>query len=151
MIPRLLVLLVSAFTISSCHDFGSEPPLSFYQGEIRDALFRYQFLHNYSGHPYQDPQDRDQAEDFIHNFQAHLPPVKEFSSATLSGQGVFDSQTGDRGLLFRAGEIEPASEGVVKVYGGYFENGGSFSLDLYLLRKLGGQWVVEKDSLLGIG
>jgi hypothetical protein len=149
--------------LHGCKDLGTDPPFEFYLDDIREAIFRYQFSNNYSGQQqsarvyfigiyipgdstrqgyYADPSD-----ELMARFRGNTPSVKKASQCTQSIYGVFDKETGERGLLFRVESIRQLSGDEVEVEGGYFEAGLSASGNIYTVRRIGGRWVVVKDEL----
>ncbi len=161
-ISRVLVAL-SLFVLSSCDDLGTTPPVERSLDDIREAVFRYQFLHNASGQQqnagayfiglyvtgeptlpvhYVDPSDN-----LLARFAGNTPPVKKASESTYSVQGVFDIHTGARGLLFRIESVTEIDPDQVEVTGGYFEAGLSASGNVYTVTRTNGRWTVVKDRL----
>jgi hypothetical protein len=164
-ISRLLIALL-LFALSSCGDMGTPPSVERSLDDIREAVFRYQFLHNVSGLQqragayfiglyvtgdlnlpvhYVDPSDN-----LLARFAGNTPPVKKASESTYSVQGVFDLRTGARGLLFRIESIKEIDPDQVEVTGGYFEAGLSASGNVYTVTRTNDRWTVVKDSLIWI-
>lgn len=131
---------------------------------IREAVYRYQFVHNYSGQQQQaqvyflsaripsPPEastiwsETDPSSDLLARFEGHQPPVRPWSQSTTSVYGVFDRTTGERGLLFNVSSIIAGGD-TAQVEGGYFEGGLSASGNTYYLRRVNSSWSVEYDIL----
>ncbi|MFH0991247.1 MAG: hypothetical protein V1799_14665 [bacterium] len=161
-----IILISIALTVPGCKDSGSEPPLSLLEEDIQEAVFQYQFLHNYSGLQQQasayfigiyrrgdsvrQGSYLDIAETLLARFHGSKPPVKKVSQCIQSINGVFDKETGERGLLFRIESIKQVSNDVVEVEGGYFEGGLSASGNIYTVQRNDHRWVVVKDRMLWI-
>lgn len=160
------LIALALFTLSSCDDSGTDPPVERSLDEIREAVFRYQFLHNASGQQqnagayfiglyvpddylhgthYVDPTDN-----LLARFAGNVPPVKKSSECTYSVQGVFDIRTGARGLLFRIESIREIDPNQVEATGGYFEAGLSASGNVYTVTRTNDRWTVVKDRLIWI-
>lgn len=170
-ISRVLIAL-SLFTLSSCGDLGTAPPVERSLDDIREAVFRYQFLHNASGQQQSagvyfiglyvmdavyptgaaSPQSYyvDPSINLLAKFAGNVPPVKKSSDCTYSVQGVFDISTGVRGLLFRIESIREIDANKVEVTGGYFEAGLSASGNVYTVARINDGWTVIKDVMLWI-
>ncbi len=154
------------FALSSCSDLGTAPTVERSLDDIREAVFRYQFLHNASGQQqnagvyfiglyvtgdrnlpvrYVDPSDN-----LLARFAGNAPPVKKASESTYSVQGVFDIRTGARGLLFRIESVTEIDPDQVEVTGGYFEAGLSASGNVYTVTRTSDRWTVVKDRLIWI-
>jgi len=164
--PSLIIAAIGSLVVLGCKDLGSDPPISPYRDDIMEAVFRYQFANNYSGQQQGAkiyfigmyiPGDStrqsyyvDLSDELMMRFQKNSPPVKKASQCTISVNGVFDKQTGERGLLFRIESVQELSNDEVEVKGGYFEAGLSASGNIYTLRRIDNHWVVIKDVLLWI-
>src|SRR5215510_15207871 len=105
--------------------------------DIREAVFRHQFYHNASGQQQrakayflsiETGEDPDDA--FIERFKDNEPPVKK-ESQLKNEPGMFEKETGFRGLIFRIDSIKQISSNEVEVTGGYYENGLSASGNTY--------------------
>jgi hypothetical protein len=124
--------------------------------DIREAVFRYQFIHNASGQQQNAKvyflfigKDKDPGDELIERFKDHKPPVKKGSRASLEG-GAIDKETGERGLVFYATTIKEISEDKVEVEGGYYEAGLSSSGNTYTVERKDKKWVVTEDKMLWI-
>lgn len=125
------------------------------EDDIREATFRYQFLHNASGLQQKADvyflslggKDRDPSDEFMKRFADHKPPVKKVSQSAGRMEGVRDKATGGRGLIFRVEAIKWVSDTEVTVSGGYYEGGLSSSGNSYHLKKQKDKWVVEKSEM----
>jgi hypothetical protein len=158
-----LFVFISMFFVA-CKDNGTElESISNKENDIREVVFRYQFGNNESGQQqstkiyfisvmskpdssaswiYGDPDP-----ELLRRFDGNVPLVKPYSLCTLSVFGVFDRESGQRGLLFRTSEIRWISDDEVEVDGGYFEGGLSASGNTYYLKRENGRWVVTRDVL----
>lgn len=139
------------------------------EDDIREAVFRYQFRHNYSGlqsdakayylairdgwaSPSGSSGDwRDPAPWFMKRFGGNRPVVRSVSECTADpGRGVRDKRTDERGLVFVVGRITFISETEAEVEGGYYEGGVSASGIRYRVVKRNDRWVVTGDKLVWI-
>ena len=92
---------------------------------IQEAVFRYLFLHNQSGH--QDKPDyyclsvagSDPSYEFMRRFKGNKRPVRKASQCSADPfKGVSDKSTGKRGLIFGIDSIKWNSATSVEVEGG---------------------------------
>ncbi len=162
---RLSALLALLLPLS-CKDLGTEPPLSLFQDDIREAVFRFQFLHNDSGQQqsatayylavFDSVNDQwtslchDPSNTFMSRFVGQSPPVKKLSQCTYGTLGVIDRETGQSGLIFRLGAIWQTGPTEVVIEGGYFEGGLSASGNRYWVQRIDGQWIVVKYGMMWI-
>jgi hypothetical protein len=162
----LIIVMIGSLAVLCCRDIGTAPPTAFFQDDVKEAVFRHQFYKNDSGLQQGAkvyfiglyvPGDStrqgyyvDLSDGFMSRFQGNSPPVKKASECTPSMNGVFDKQTGNRGLLFRIESMREFSNDEVEVEGGYFEAGLSASGNLYTVRRIDGRCVVVKDVLIWI-
>lgn len=126
------------------------------EDNIREAVFRYQFVHNASGQQQSAKvyflsvgDNEDPSDAFMARFDKHKLPVKKRSQATGNTE-VIDKETGERGLKFCVTTIEPLTEDKVVVDGGYYEAGLSASGNVYTVERKDQRWVVTKDKMLWI-
>jgi hypothetical protein len=89
----------------------------------------------------------DPSEALLAHFSENVSLVPQFSSCTLSTAGVFDKETGERGLLFDISEIRWISDAKAEADGGYFEAGLSASGNTYYLEYIDGQWTVTRSGI----
>lgn len=146
--------------------------------DIMEAVFRYQFLHNYSGLQQKADayylclgsgeelkgiakwtrwlfrrsiyDERDPNSDFMTRFKGNKPPVRMQSECNISTEGVKNKKTGKEGLIFRVWDIKWINKNTVDVEGGYFETGCSASVNTYRVERKHGRWIVTRDKLNGI-
>ncbi len=160
------IVAILLLALSSCSDLGTPPPVERSLDDIREAVFRYQFLHNASGQQQSagvyfiglyvtgaaSPQSHyvDPSINLLARFAGNVPPVKKSSDCTYSTQGVFDISTGVRGLLFRIESIKEIDANTVEVTGGYFEAGLSASGNVYTVARINDRWTVIKDVMIWI-
>ncbi len=167
--------------VTACSDLGEEPSPMYYQDDIREAFFRYQFEHNYSGirqsaafyalasaqltwlpnsppspaHPWLQ-KSTDLPDEFMKRFEQNNPPVTKYSECFI-GPGinneitVWDPTKTKRGLLFKVSSIFVTNHNSVRVYGGYYENPASFSVEEYYLSGSKHTWAVDSTFLWSIG
>jgi hypothetical protein len=126
------------------------------EDDIREAVFRYQFDHNASGQQKTakvyflgvGEKSTNPSDDFMKRFANHKPPVRKASASHfVRGEGLLDKKTGERGLAFRATNIQWISDTEVEVSGGYYEAELSSSDNTYTLKKEDGKWKVTKDKM----
>ena len=130
------------------------------EDNIKEAVFRYQFVHNASGLQQKagvyflslwgvGEDGKDPSDDFMRRFAGHTPPVKKFSRASFE-DGLKDEETGARGLIFRVTVIKWITGSRVEVGGGYYEGQVSSSGNTYYVEKRDGKWVVVRDKMYWI-
>lgn len=122
--------------------------------EIREAAFRYQFNHNFSGQQKNaafyflavNGSSTDPSDEFMKRFKAHKPPVQK-ASQSMRGQGsqVKDKATGRKGLLFFTTGLKWLSASRAQIHAGYSEANLSAAINTYVLEKKGRKWLVVKD------
>jgi len=123
------------------------------EDDIREATFRYQFLHNASGLQQKakvyylavGEKSGDPSDEFMKRFAGHQPPVKKKSQ---SKGGMVGPQEG--GLIFNVRQIKWLNDSEVQVEGGYYEAGTSASWNTYYLKKKDDHWSVTKDVMNAI-
>ena len=161
------IIFVFSLLMAGCSidesDLFNESSQVCVEDSIREAAFRHQFEHNASGQQ-QTAQiyfifvmtrddstgywnNGDPSEALLNQFTDNVPPVKPFSKCTYSISGVFDKESGERGLLFHVGEIKWNADDQVQVEGGYYEAGLSASGNTYYLKYMDGQWTVIRDVM----
>ena len=134
---------------------STAPARSAAEDDIREATYRYQFLHNASGLQQKadvyflslGEKDTDPSDAFMKRFADHKPTVKKVSSSAGRLGGVRDKDTGGKGLIFRVAQIKWVSETEAEVSGGYYEGGLSASGNTYYLKKENGKWVVTRSEM----
>lgn len=155
-------LLMAGCSIDDNDLFNDSYQLSV-EDSIREAVFRHQFGHNASGQQQTANiyfisvmtlddstvywKNSDPSDELLNQFTGNVPPVKPFSECTRSISGVFDKESGQRGLLFQVGEIKWNTDDQVQVEGGYYEAGLSASGNTYYLKYIDGQWTVTRDVM----
>ena len=126
------------------------------EDDIREVVFRYQFEHNQSGlrtnagayYLGVGENASDPSDEFMKRFAADRPPVRKTSASTfVSGRGMVDKNSGERGLQFRVNSIKWISNEEAEVEGGYYEASESSSVNTYTVKKANGKWTVTKDFL----
>ncbi len=127
--------------------------------EIREAVFRWQFDHNTSGHKTNAQvyflsigeicQEGDELSDeFMKRFANHKPPVRKVSASTKSpSKGIVDKKTGEKGLIFSVTNIEWKSDTEVHVSGGYCKELLDASGNTYTVKKQKGKWKVTNAQM----
>ncbi len=163
------IILFSSISFSlSCGDKGSFPttPSDLEEpDQVREAVYRYQFLHNesvqqqsaqmyfLSAMVHAPPPSSavwahaDPSPALMARFDGHQPPVRPWSRCSASVYGVVDTLTGEHGLLFNVNSITVFEGDSATAGGGYFEGGSSASGNTYYLRRIGGSWIVIYDVL----
>ncbi len=155
---KYLIYFLPYFIIS-CKDVPLES--TYEDADIKEAVFRYQIAVNGSGYEADtlsiflsfavmdtsrfhfpimdsDPDDR-----FMKRFIDDAACVKKYSQCEIvQGSGVFDKETGKRGILFRVGQITWTSDKYVIVEGGYYAGGRNAEGDIFYLHKSNGRWWV---------
>ena len=150
-----LILPSLALALFAYVCFPSKATRSAEEGDVREAVFRYQFEHNSSGQQKKAAvyclsvgENTDPSDDFIRRFANHKPPVRKISQCDVGPfDGVVDKLTHKLGLVFRVSSIKWISETEVEASGGYYEAGLSASGDTYTVRKWLGKWRVTKDKM----
>ncbi len=152
---RSFVVVFILLTTALCLEAANEPPnlesatrISD-EADIREAVFRYEFVHNssiqgrraavycLSAEGNSGPPDV-----FIKRFAGFKPRVGKVSECSTDPRRVTEKSTGKHGLVFRVKSIRWISETEVVVLGGYYEDGLSASGDTYTLRKEQNKWKV---------
>ena len=128
--------------------------------DIREAVFRYQFVSNACGCEKEvyflslgrsKFTDKDPGDEFLERFQGHKPAVKKVSKSTTHvTEGVRDKETGESGLIFRVIEITWISDLEAEVEGGYYLNGLNSSGNWYRIALEGGEWVIKEETLRSV-
>jgi hypothetical protein len=125
---------------------------------IIEAVYRYQFDHNASGQKsaaglyclslsLAGEKDKDPSPTLLRAFKDHTPPVKPVSQCEHSMGGVYDRETGKRGLIFYVTDVQIISDTEATASGGYYEGGLSSSGNSYHLTKVRGAWKVTADQM----
>jgi hypothetical protein len=123
------------------------------EDDIREATFRYQFLHYASSR--QEPAviyflsihyaGQDPSGELMKRFADHTPTVKKFSQSAESDEGyVIDDQTRAKGVIFRVYGIRWMTRSRVEVSGGYSRGYLNASGNTYYLEKKDGKWIVVR-------
>lgn len=128
--------------------------------DVREAVFRHQFDHNASGlqknarvYCLQIEGKRDPSPELLRRFEDSEPKVKKASLCSFkrgSERGGVQDDTGAPGLIFRIDTIRRQAPDAAVVEGGYFEAGLSSSGNVYELARVGGRWIVKKDTMIWI-
>jgi hypothetical protein len=165
---RLFIAVLLILTVSGCGDSSTAPKVtqSSDDNDIREAVYRHQFLHNASGQQQQAAvyflavcslidstqgwRTADPSPELMLRFAGHTPPVKPWSACRSVCGDVLDTLTLARGLLFRTEAIRRITADSVEVDGGYYEGNLSASGNRYTLRRSSGIWIVVKDRMLWI-
>jgi hypothetical protein len=121
------------------------------EADIREAVFRYEFIHNSSiqgrgaaVYCLSVEGNSDPPDVFMKRFAGFKPPVRKISECSTDPyKGVIDKRTGKHGLIFRVRSIKWISDIEVEVLGGYFEDGLSASGNTYTVRKKQKKWKVS--------
>lgn len=146
----------------SCSEFGINPDDE--RINIQEVVIRFQMVHSGPGSPtmyflafsdydssssrlhFKDPDDA-----FMSRFAFTTLPVKRRShSRTEPGGGIYDLQTGVRGVLLWVAGVRHISETEAEVVGGYYAGGLNAETDLFHLRKTGGRWWVYRYTLISV-
>lgn len=162
---RIQTVALTAITLLLAGCKPQIPTGSQREGEERDAreaVFRHQFKGNASGltggagvycleieqaAPVNTTKLVDPDDQLMRRFDAGPTLVRKSSSCESGELGVFDKETGIRGLMLQTGTIDWVSGDELQVEGGYYEGPLSASRNLYRLKKVRGTWVVVQDTL----
>lgn len=145
-----VVLTFASFSLAADADRLNQ------EDDIREAVFRYQFGHNASGHQKSahayclavGNKETDPSEQFMKRFAHHKPPVRRASACHVSLSGeLIDNRTGRSSLLFSIANITWISDTEVTVGGGYYEGNVSSSGNTYTVMKQNGKWQVTNDKM----
>jgi hypothetical protein len=158
---RILFISIILVLFASCKNNSIEPQSS-EDDDIREIVFRYQFASNGSGFAdttakyyylaiiivdstHRVTSSSDPSDDLMKRFISNTPQVRKYSQATIQpGGGVYDKETGLRGLLFRVGQIRRVSENDAEVEGGYYAGGLNAEGDVFYLRKANSSWFIYR-------
>ena len=81
-------------------------------------------------------------------FAGRRPPVKKVSeSVSKKYEGIFDKETGKKGILFIVTSIKWISETEAEVEGGHYTAPLEASGHVYKVRFENGKWVVKEDDM----
>jgi hypothetical protein len=168
MVAHRTRLIILSFILFACKGATTEPPvvpaIDPTQDNIREVVYRYLFIHKAASadssikvfflalsdnvvNIHSSFGDADPTDEFLSRFQTSVPAVKKYSQCTLAMEGVFDTQTGVRGVLFRAGPITVIDSTHAEIEAGYFMAGLGASGDTLQLQKSDGLWIVTKDMV----
>lgn len=133
------------------------------EDDVREAVFRYQFLHDQSGlQPraevlFISVDAKDPSDQFLRRFSGNRPPVKKKSQsrysrrrAGFSAIQVEDKHTRKPGLIYSVDSITWLSDSAVLVKGGYYAGGRAAAGHEYRVVRERGKWVVKKDTITWI-
>lgn len=111
------------------------------EGDIAEAVFRYQFDHNASAiqnraeqYCLSLPGERMPNQYFLKRFESHRPPVAAADQC---------QRKPGKNLFFRVMKLDWRKDNEVWVRGGYFEGNLSSSIELYRVLNQNGKWVVK--------
>ncbi len=80
-------------------------------------------------------------------FAGRRPPVKKVSeSLSQQYEGIYDKETGKKGILFRITSIKWVSETEAEVEGGHYTGPLAASGHVYKMRFENDKWVVTDDD-----
>jgi hypothetical protein len=152
---KWLVLFLCAISVASAKD----PAKAKAEDDIREATFRYEFLHNASSLQQEagvfflsigirKGQEGDPGDALIRRFVGHKPIVQKASRAKAGIGGLIqDKETGELGIIFYARKIKWIDDTHVEVEGGCYEGPAIASSNTYYLEKRGGYWAVTKEKM----
>lgn len=158
---RPFVILSIVFLMDSCKENPVSSPVS-EETDMQEVVFRHQFASNGSGFAdttakffflaivvvdsnHHVKSSADPSDEFMTRFSSNKPPVKKYTQATIQPSGgVYDKDSGLRGLLFRVGQIRKTSETEAEVEGGYYAGGLNAEGDVFYLRRSNGRWWVYR-------
>ena len=81
-------------------------------------------------------------------FAGRRPLVKKVSeSFSKEYEGIYDKETGKKGILFRITSIKWVSETEAEVEGGHYTGPLAASGHVYKMRFENGKWIVEDDDM----
>ncbi len=150
--PTILILLLFSCVSPPHGEIRSQ------EDDIREAVFRYQMniwkdqaLKEGVSFYFLDLTGTggDPSAAFMKRFIGHVPKVEKASQYIITNilVGVMHKQTGERGILFRAGAIKWITKTKVEVSGGYHQNGKSASYNTYTVECQDRKWKVVDDHV----
>lgn len=147
------ILCLFFTTLSFCVAWGADAAKRESENAIKEATFRYQFLH------LTPEQQRVNAkfyvlsygaktkgpdEEFLKRFATNSPPIKEGALVLGTSDGWFAKGTKDQGLSFVIAKIQWVSDSEVAVVGACEETASRSSWHTYHLKKETANWTVSK-------
>ena len=155
MVKKILIILCAVILLAGCG--GKKGPMSRSDQEIdiQEALFRYQFTHNYSSIGQKANvyflalgTRTDPSQELLYRFKGHTPMVKAASATSHLGfGGVTDRSSGKLGIIFRVGNIQWVQDGDVVVEGGWHESQESHYQTKYRMKLQDGAWTVVEEGV----
>lgn len=148
----IAILVLSGYWIASGQ--GGKPHGSKVQqaDDIRETILRYQLHDSHKGICFlsfgkkQEPSDA-----FLKRFKDMGGRIRKASQAKSDPRyGVVDKQTGERGVILYAGDIEWISPTKARVEGGYYANGLAAAGYKYTVVYRNGHWKVTRSEMLWI-
>jgi hypothetical protein len=144
MTTKPLAALILLLGVTACASSGPPPSpeaQAHAEGDIAEAVFRYQFEHNASTlrqgaerYCLSLPDERNPDAAFLQRFEAVRPPV------VAAGQCA-KKASGD--LFFRVQKLEWQRDDEIWVRGGYSEGAVSAITETYLVHRKDGRWTVD--------
>jgi hypothetical protein len=142
---KALLLLSILIATASCASSAGPAPSSAAQaaaeGDIAEAVFRYQFRHNASSlqeradrYCLSLPGERSPDAAFLQRFDGNTPQVLGVDECRRKS---------GKNLLFRLQKLDWRGDDEVWVSGGYWEGNLSSSVEFYRARRKDGKWVVD--------
>jgi hypothetical protein len=155
----LFVILGSAaeaknYQKENSNESSGSPPLS-REDAVREAVFKYQIERMTSALQQKDvvfflsvDEEANPSDALLTRFAGRRPPVKKASeSFSKEYEGIYDKETGKKGILFRITSIKWVSETEAEVEGGHYTGPLAASGHVYKMRFENGKWVVTDDDM----
>ena len=155
--PAIICLALISCASSNFHGLRSGAEI-----DVQEAVFRYQFIHNYSGKKADWPvyflslADRmDPSNGLLARFSNNSPPVKVVSKSIISQKpedkaAVVDVETGKHGIVFTIRSMKWQNNNTATVQVDYYVGNLNGAVNRYLVSYKKGKWVVIYDRLIVI-
>lgn len=122
---------------------------------VREAVFKYQIERLTTDLPKKDVvfflsvgEEANPSDALIARFAGRRPLVKKVSdSVPKKYEGIFDKDTGKKGILFSVTSIKWINDSEAEVEGGHYTAPLAASGNVYKVRFENGKWVVKDDDM----
>jgi hypothetical protein len=113
--------------------------------DVLESVLRHQIKQTPSALYFVNELKGDPPDEFMERFSSHTPPVKKGSQSYMKEGAVTDTETGRRGTALDIDNITIVNNTEAMVVGGFYEQKGGSSENVYYLKRIEGHWSVVKD------